>query len=184
MKRGILIAFLLCWLPLAAHFPVIVDTEDSRGLISGVPFTPLQLGAGFLDHAQLFDGHTHCLAALGLLGLLQQSAEVSFAPLNMLRYNFFLQCGTLLNVSENNFFLNVSPCNLADKNHGLQAGVFNFSSRDRGIQIGLFNLGSMIQIGLLNADGHFQIGLLNYNHNAWLPWMPFFNFTALAPDRN
>lgn len=178
MKRFILIAVLLSGLPLAAHFPVIVDTEDSRGLTAEVPFTPLQLGVGFLDHAQLFDGHTHCLTAVGLLGLLQQSAEISFAPVNMIRYNFFLQGAALLNVSENNFFLNASACNLADKNHGLQAGVFNFASRGRGIQIGLFNIGSMIQIGLLNADGNFQIGLLNYNYKAWLQWMPLINFSA------
>ena len=178
MKKLILIAVLLTGLPLAAHFPVIVDTEDSRGLIAEVSFTPLQLGVGFFDQAQLFDGHTHCLAALGMLGLLQQSAEISFATVNMLRYNFFLQGAALLNVSENNFFLNASACNLADKNHGLQAGVFNFASRGRGLQIGLFNIGSMIQIGLLNADGNFQIGLLNYNYKAWLQWMPLINFSA------
>ena len=178
MKRFFLIALLLCGLPLAAHFPVIVDTEESRGLVSEMPFTPLQLGIGFLDQAQVFDGDSHCFAALALLGLLQQSAAVSFAPVNMLRCNFFLQTGALANISENNFFLTASPCNLASKNYGLQAGLFNYSVRDTGLQIGLFNLGSLIQIGVLNADGNFQIGLLNYNSRAWLKWMPLINFST------
>ena len=178
MKRFFLIALLLCCLPLAAHFPVIVDTEESKGVISGVAFTPLQLGIGFLDHAQIFDGDSHCFAALGLLGLLQQSGAVTFAPVNMLRYNFFLQTGALANISENNFFLTASPCNLANKNYGLQTGLFNYSVRDTGLQIGLFNLGSLVQIGLFNADGNFQIGLLNYNSRGWLKWMPLVNFSA------
>ena len=178
MKRVFLIVLLLCCLPLAAHFPVIVDTEESRGLVSGMPFTPLQLGIGFLDHAQVFDGNSHCFAALGLLGLLQWSGAVSFAPVNMLRYNFFLQTGALANISENNFFLSASPCNLANKKYGLQAGLFNYSARETGLQIGLFNAGSLVQIGLLNADGNFQIGLLNYNSRSWLKWMPFINFST------
>lgn len=178
MQRFFLIVLLLCGLPLAAHFPVIVDTEESKGLISGLTFTPVQLGIGFLDQAQVFDGDSHCFAALGLLGLLQQSGAVTFAPVNMLRYNFLLQTGALASISENNFFLTASPCNLASKNYGLQAGLFNYSVRDTGLQIGLFNAGGLIQIGLLNTDGNFQIGLLNYNHRAWLKWMPLINFSA------
>jgi len=178
LKLLFLTALLLCCLPLAAHFPVIVDTEESRGLVPEVPFTPVQLGIGFLDQAQIFDGDSHCLASLGLLGLLQQSSALSFAPVNMLRYNFFLQTGALANISENNFFLSVSPSNLASKNYGLQAGLFNYSGKDMGLQIGLFNAGSLIQIGLINSDGNFQIGLLNYNCRAWLKWMPLINFSA------
>lgn len=178
----VLITILLCGFPLAAHFPVIVDTEESKGIISEVPFTPLQLGVGFFDHAQLFDGNVHCFAAVGLLGLLQESGAVSFAPINMLRYNFFVQTGTLTNISENNFFLTVSPCNLAQKNYGLQTGLFNFSARDAGLQIGLYNIGSLIQIGLINSDGKIQIGLLNFNPNAWLKWMPVINFPKWDRD--
>ncbi len=178
----ILITILLCGFPLAAHFPVIVDTEESKGLIPEVPFTPIQLGVGFCDHAQLFDGNVHCFAAVGLLGLLQESGAVSFAPINMLRYNFFVQTGALTNISENNFFLTVSPCNLGQKNYGLQTGLFNFSAKDAGLQIGLFNIGSLIQIGLFNLDGQFQIGLLNFNPHAWLKWMPFINFPKWDRD--
>lgn len=178
----VLIAILLCGFPLAAHFPVIVDTEESKGHISEVPFTPLQLGVGFCDHAQLFDGNVHCFAAFGLLGLLQESGAVSFAPFNMLRYNFFIQTGALTNISENNFFLTVSPCNLVQKNYGLQTGLFNFSARDAGLQIGLINIGSLIQIGVFNSEGEFQIGLLNFNPSAWLKWMPFINFPKWGGD--
>ena len=178
MKRFFLIALLLCCLPLAAQFPVIVDTEESKGVVSGVTFTPLQLGIGFLEHAQIFDGDSHCFAALGLLGMLQRSGTVSFAPVNMLRYNFFLQTGALANISENNFFLTASPCNLASKNYGLQAGLFNYSVRDTGLQIGLFNRGSLVQIGVFNTDGNFQIGLLNYNPRGWLKLMPLINFST------
>ena len=177
MKRFILAAICLIGFQSAAHFPVIVDAEESRGLISEISFTPLQLGMGFIDCAQLFDGQVPCFAAFGLLGLLQQSAAVSFAPVNMLRYNYFLQSGAVLNVSENNCFFAFSPCNLAHRNYALQTGIFNFSARNFGVQIGLFNIGGMIQIGLYNSEGNFQIGLVNYNPDAWLPWLPFINFS-------
>ena len=175
MKKIFVLVLSVASLSLSAHFPAFVDVEESKGLISDLPATPLQLGVGFFERAQIFDGSIPCFAALGLLGLLQQSAVVSFAPGNMLQSNYLLQCG-LLNVSENNWIFAIAPCNLAHNNYGVQAGLFNFSNVDRGIQAGLFNIGGMIQIGLCNSNGDFQIGLLNYNPKAWIPWMPLVNF--------
>ena len=86
---------------LPAQSPIEVDTEE-RGLLFGFSFAPLQLGIGWIDHAQLFDGDADCFAALGAAGLIQRSAMVSFAPFNMLKKNWFLQCGALLNAVENN----------------------------------------------------------------------------------
>ena len=189
MKKLLLCAVCLAWLPLAAHLPVSVDTEESTGAISGFSFTPLQLGLGFIPYAQLFDGKTHVLAAVGILGLMQDSGAVSAAPVNMLNCNYLLQAGYLLNTCERNFFLSLSLANLGQKNFGLQLGAVNFSSCEYGIQLGAVNQGGMIQIGLCNSDskfqlglfnqeGDFQIGLLNYNPDAWIPWMPLFNFSA------
>ena len=189
MKKLLLCAFCLVWFPLAAHLPVSADTKESTGAISNVFFTPLQLGVGFFPYAQLFDGKTHCFMAVGLLGLLQESAAISAAPVNMLNRNHFVQAGALLNTCEKNFFLSVSPVNLGQTNYGLQAGVVNYSSDRFGLQLGAVNYGGLIQVGLCNTEsrfqlgafnqeGDFQIGLLNYNPKAWIPWMPFFNFSA------
>ena len=189
MKKLLLCAFCFVWFPLAAHLPVAVDTEESTGAVSGVFFTPLQLGVGFFPYAQLFDGKTRCFAAAGLLGLLQESAAISAAPVNMLNCNYFVQAGALLNTCEKNFFLSVSLVNLGKTNHALQAGAVNFSSDRSGLQLGAFNCGGMVQVGLCNTEsrfqlgifnqeGDFQIGLLNYNPKAWIPWMPLLNFSV------
>ena len=175
MKKFFVLMLNVACLSLSAHFPVFVDVEESKGLISDLPVTPLQLGVGFFEHAQIFDGCIPCFAALGLLALLQQSAVFSFAPENILQSNYLLQCG-ILNISENNWIFSIAPCNLAHNNYGIQAGIFNFSNVDWGFQAGVFNIGGMIQIGLYNSNGDFQIGLLNHNPKAWLPWMPLVNF--------
>ena len=172
---------------LFAHFPVIVDSDKSKGVISNVDFAPLQVGVGFFDKWQLYDGNAHSFVSVGILGLMQKSAVTSFAPINMLKKNYFLQCGLLASATEENYFFSFALINATHKNCGLQLGAGNISSSDCGIQAGLINWGRQIQIGaynidgkiqigILNGHGKIQIGLLNYNRNSYIPWLPFINW--------
>ena len=71
MKKIALLMLLTICMNLFAHFPIYVDTDESKGLISNVTFAPLQIGVGFFDKWQLYDGKVHSFVSLGLLGLLQ-----------------------------------------------------------------------------------------------------------------
>ena len=187
MKKTFLFILLATTLNLFAHFPVIVDSDKSKGVISDVDFAPLQVGVGFFDKWQLYDGNAHSFVSVGILGLMQKSAVTSFAPINMLKKNYFLQCGLLASATEENYFFSFALFNATHKNCGIQLGIGNMSTSDWGIQVGLVNLGPQIQIGaynidgkiqigILNAHGKIQIGLLNYNRNSYIPWLPFINW--------
>ena len=187
MKKLFLFILLATTLNLFAHFPVIVDSDKSKGVISDVDFAPLQVGVGFFDKWQLYDGDAHSFVSVGILGLMQKSAVASFAPINMLKKNYFLQCGLLASATEENYFFSFALINATHKNCGLQLGAGNVSASDWGIQAGLINLGRQIQIGaynidgkiqigILNAHGKIQLGLLNYNHKSYIPWLPFVNW--------
>ena len=187
MKKTFLFILLATTLNLFAHFPIAVDTDESRGLISNVDFAPLQVGVGFFDKWQLYDGNAHSFVSVGILGLMQKSAVTSFAPINMLKKNYFLQSGFLASATEENYFFSFALFNATHKNYGLQLGAGNISASDWGIQVGLVNLGpqiqigaynfdGQIQIGILNSHGKIQIGLLNYNPKSYIPWLPFVNW--------
>ena len=162
MKKFLLFIFLIAGLNVFAHFPIAVDTDKSCGLISNVDFAPLQLG--IFDKCQLYDGKVNTFISLGCLGLLQESAVISFAPVSGINKNYFLQCG-LTGCTEKNYFLSVSLINLVKQNFGLQLGIGNISTHNSGIQIGLFNMG-----------GWLQLGLFNYNPRSYIPWLPFINW--------
>ena len=164
MKKTFLFILLATTLNLFAHFPIAVDTDESRGLISNVDFAPIQVGIGFFENCQLYDGKVHSFVSLGLLGLLQESAILSAAPVSGIKNNYFLQCG-LTNCTEKNYLMAVSLINIVKHNYGLQLGIGNLSTDTKGIQIGLFNTG-----------GFLQIGLLNYHPKSHIPFMPFINW--------
>ena len=188
MKKALLLVLLTVTATLFADLPAVADADQSRGWISGVPFTPLQLGIGYFDRSQIFDGDAACFAAFSLLSLHQKSAVFSAAPLNVLQSNCAIQSAALLNLAENNYFLSIAPLSITYKNHAWQAGLLNSSFNSAGVQTGVINFGSRLQfglinlcstlqIGILNCEGKLQFGLLNYNPDAWLPWTPFFNFS-------
>ena len=164
MKKLLLFTLLATTLNVLAHFPIGVNTDESRGFISNVDFAPLQLGVGFFDRWQLYDGKVNTFASFGCLGLMQESAVISFSLVSGIKKNYFLQCG-LTACTEKNYFLSVSLINLIEHNYGLQIGVGNFSTHNSGIQIGMFNTG-----------GFLQLGLLNYNPKSYIPFMPLSNF--------
>ncbi len=182
MKKCFLTAVVLIFLfsaeTLSAHFPVSmsITSRNNNGLLTSeqCSFSPLQLGIGpFYDRKlQLFSGDVEIPGiALGLLGLEQKSAIFSFALLNGLQKNYFLQSAGFYTVADRNYGLSIAPLwTHNQRNYGLQAGLINTvsesGSKDRwgGIQIGLFNKGGSIQIGLLN----FTSGLI--------PCMPLIGF--------
>ena len=90
MKKIALLMLLTICVNLFAHFSIYVDTDESKGLISNVTFAPLQIGVGFFDKWQLYDGKVHSFVSLGLLGLLQESAILSAAPVSGIKNNFSL----------------------------------------------------------------------------------------------
>lgn len=189
MKGFFLLIFLFVTVPLTAGTWLdesLAEAEKNQGIISGVPFTPLQLGIGFFDRWQLFDGEANSLFSFGVLGLAQRSSVVSFAPANKVKHNYFFQTG-LVGKCEQNwgcavFLLGTADDNICQiglvnyirkKNLGLQIAVFNLDSsflegksHHSGFQFGLLNLGSKIQAGLLNVGtSDFQFGLFNADGN-------------------
>ncbi|MBE6377351.1 MAG: hypothetical protein E7051_00880 [Lentisphaerae bacterium] len=186
-KKTLLTALLFCGFALMAHFPISVATEKQKGVFD-VTFAPLQLGV-FPD-IQLFYGKTHTFAALALCGVMQESSLLSFAPVNGLKHNCFLQTGVLATVAGNNYGLSAALVNFAENNCGIELGFLgNINVEQSGIQIGAGNFQGKLQIGLYNIEGAFQIGvlnngdgiqigLLNYNPDAWIKWMPFINFPS------
>lgn len=76
---------------------------------------------------------------------------------------------------------------LREQGEGAQFGILSFTSKTiRGAQFGLFCYSKKtegLQVGLItNADdlADFQVGVLNYNKNAWVPLLPFINFSPRA----
>ncbi len=188
MKKVLLFILLTICTAVFADLPTVADANKSRGWISGVPFTPLQLGIGIPDRTQIFDGNANSLAAFALLTQRQKSAAISTAPLNVLQRNYLLQSAALLNLGEYNFFFALAPCNIIYSNYGIQTGVVNISFDSIGmqagavnfsglVQIGLFNHSGTVQFGIFNKEGKVQFGLINHNPDALIPWFPFFNFS-------
>ena len=188
MKKVLLFILLMICTAAFAELPAVADADKSRGWISGIPFTPLQLGIGIIDRTQIFDGDAETCAAFALLTQRQKSAALSFAPLNVLQRNYFVQNAALLNLGEYSYFLSLAPVSIIYTNYGLQTGLVNITFDSVGVQagvvnfsglaqIGAVNLAGTIQFGIFNSEGKVQFGLVNHNPDAIFPWMPFFNFS-------
>ncbi len=76
----------------------------------------------------------------------------------------------------------VSAVNQLDNSDALQVGCYNFCS-EGGVQLGIFNWSEdgSGQFGLVNwqKQSGWQFGLANYAPNAWIPFLPLFNY---APE--
>ena len=168
---------------------------DSKGVISGWKFAPVQVGVGIFESANLFDADSVALFSIGLAGIQQRSSIISVGGITEL---------------ENNYGIQVSAASLTDRNYGLMIGLLeNYTdvNENYGIKIGITNssgkfakfqllgidffdylqvgflnghtyIDNVLQIGIFNttSNGGVQLGLLNYNENALIKWMPFFNF--------
>ena len=191
MKKVLLFVILAAGINVFAHFPVIIESDKVKGVISNVDFAPLQIGVGFFKNAQLYDGKVNTFFSLGALGVMQESAVISFSPITTIKKNYFLQCSLLVNGTEKNYFLTLALFNITFNNNALQLGIGNISTGGAGIQTGLvnadlgsngqvqigaYNIEGIFQLGILNANGKIQFGLLNYNRRSYIPWLPFINW--------
>ncbi len=60
--------------------------------------------------------------------------------------------------------------NYSQELNGFQASAFNYSAgKSNGFQLGFVNIS--------NTGGGFQFGVANYIKDAWIPFLPFFNFS-------
>ena len=175
------IIFLLLLLIVFSAFGqrVIVGENCEKGLIPDSSFTPFQLGVGFIDNAQLFDGSADSVVSFGLIGVGQKSAVLSCCPvINLLQTNYFLQSSGLIASCNTNWGISLAAIfNISQKSYGAQIGLVNATTDHYGLQIGVVNVKSKVQIGVFNSDGDIQFGLLNQNAKALIPWMPIFNFS-------
>ena len=168
---------------------------DSKGVISGWKFAPVQVGIGIFESANLFDADSVALFSFGLLRIQQQASIISLGGMTRLENNYGIQLSTA-SLTYRNYGLMLSSylnATCTNDNYGIKIGLFNVSGKyDKlqllGIdffdylQVGFLNghtyIDSVLQIGIFNttSNGGVQFGLLNYNENALIKWMPFFNF--------
>lgn len=184
--------YCLCWALWAMGFSVwayeIDEPKANDGCVK-VGWTPIQLGvytsAEKDNYCQLFPGTADVYGvALGALNLRQQSAIVSFAPVNEIMENYLFAAG-LNTFCGCNYGASIGLLNRSVRNYGVSAGLVNIDSDIGigstscpiacGIQIGLFNLGGGIQIGLLNCNPRGPLWFLplpgvNFPCRERLPW--------------
>ena len=192
MKKLLLI--ILSAVVVSSAFAGIGDF-DSKGVISGWKFAPVQVGIGIFESANLFDADSVALFSFGLLRIQQQASIISLGGMTRLENNYGIQLSTA-SLTYRNYGLMLSSylnATCTNDNYGIKIGLFNVSGKyDKlqllGIdffdylQVGFLNghtyIDNVLQIGIFNAtsNGGVQIGLLNYNENALIKWMPFFNF--------
>ena len=161
---------------------------DSKGVISGWKFAPVQVGVSIFESANLFDADSVALLSIGLLGIQQYSSIISVGDITELKNNYGLMIGLLGN------------CTDVNKNYGIKIGLFNVSGKFAKfqllgidffdyLQVGFLNghtyIDNILQIGIFNStlNGGVQIGLLNYNENALIKWMPLVNFSFEGKEK-
>ena len=169
---------------------------DSKGVISGWKFVPLQVGAGIFESANLFDADSVALLSIGLLGIQQYSSIISVGGITELKNNYGIQVSAA-SLTDRNYGLMIGlleNCTDVNKNYGIKIGITNISGKFAKfqllgidffdyLQVGFLNghtyIDNVLQIGIFNAtsNGGVQIGLLNYNENALIKWMPLVNFS-------
>ena len=168
---------------------------DSKGVISGWKFAPVQVGVGIFESANLFDADSVALLSIGLLGIQQYSSIISVGGITELKNNYGIQVSAA-SLTDRNYGLMIGlleNCTDVNKNYGIKIGITNIVGKFAKfqllgidffdyLQVGFLNghtyIDNILQIGIFNAtlNGGVQIGLLNYNENALIKWMPFFNF--------
>ena len=192
MKKLLLI--ILSAVVVSSAFAGIGDF-DSKGVISGWKFAPVQVGAGIFESANLFDADSVALLSIGLLGIQQYSSIISVGGITELKKNYGVQVSAA-SLTDRNYGLMIGlleNCTDVNKNYGIKIGITNVSGKFAKfqllgidffdyLQVGFLNghtyIDNILQIGILNAtlNGGVQIGLLNYNENALIKWMPLVNF--------
>ena len=175
---------------------------DSKGVISGWKFAPVQVGAGIFESANLFDADSVALLSIGLLGIQQYSSIISVGGITELKNNYGIQVAAA-SLTDRNYGLMIGlleNCTDVNKNYGIKIGITNISGKFAKfqllgidffdyLQVGFLNghtyIDNVLQIGIFNAtlNGGVQIGLLNYNENALIKWMPLVNFSFEGKEK-
>ncbi len=168
---------------------------DKKGLIHSWKFSPLQVGVGIFDSANLLDADSIALFSFGFAGIQQHSSIISFGGITELKNNYGIQVSAA-SLTDRNYGLMIGfleNCTDVNKNYGIKIGITNILGNFAKfqllgidffdyLQVGFLNghtyIDNILQIGIFNMtlNGGVQIGLLNYNENALIKWMPFFNF--------
>ena len=175
---------------------------DSKGVISGWKFAPVQVGVGIFESANLFDADSVALLSIGLLGIQQYSSIISVGGITELKNNYGIQVSAA-SLTDRNYGLMIGlleNCTDVNENYGIKIGITNTSGKFAKfqllgidffdyLQVGFLNghtyIDNVLQIGIFNttSNGGVQIGLLNYNENALIKWMPLVNFSFEGKEK-
>ena len=156
------------------------DNFNKKGLIHSWKFSPLQVGVGIFDSANLLDADSIALFSFGFAGIQQHSSIISFGGITKLKNNYGIQVSAA-SLTDRNYGLMIGlleNCTDVNKNYGVKIGVFNVSGmfykgQFAGIDfcdylhIGIINYHAPLQFGVVNIseESLFQIGLFNAGTN-------------------
>ena len=140
---------------------------DSKGVISGWKFAPVQVGVGIFESANLFDADSVALLSIGLLGIQQYSSIISVGGITELKNNYGIQVSAA-SLTDRNYGLMIGlleNCTDVNKNYGIKIGITNISGKIAKFQLLGIDFFDYLQVGFLNGhtyiDNVLQIGIFN-----------------------
>ena len=135
---------------------------DSKGVISGWKFAPVQVGVGIFESANLFDADSVALLYIGLLGIQQYSSIISVGGITELKNNYGIQVSAASLTNHNyGLMIGLENCAGMDENYGLKVGLFNISGKFNKGQFAGIDFFEYLHIGIINYHAPWQIGLIN-----------------------
>ena len=135
---------------------------DSKGVISGWKFAPVQVGVGIFESANLFDADSVALLSIGLLGIQQYSSIISVGGITELKNNYGIQVSAASLTNHNyGLMIGLENCAGMDENYGLKVGLFNISGKFNKGQFAGIDFFEYLHIGIINYHAPWQIGLIN-----------------------
>ena len=144
---------------------------DSKGVISGWKFAPVQVGVGIFESANLFDADSVALLSIGLLGIQQYSSIISVGGITELKNNYGIQVSAA-SLTDRNYGLMIGlleNCTDVNKNYGIKIGITNISGKFAKFQLLGIDFFDYLQVGFLNGhtyiDNVLQIGFFNTTSN-------------------
>ncbi|MBE6358509.1 MAG: hypothetical protein E7057_04590 [Lentisphaerae bacterium] len=179
--------FLLIILSAVVVSSAFAGEFDSKGVISGWKFAPVQVGVGIFESANLFDSDSVALFSIGLLGIQQHSSTISVGGITELKNNYGIQVSAA-SLTDRNYGLMIGlleNCTDTNENYGMKIGLFNVSGKFKLVQFFGINFFDLMHIGIANLNAPLQVGFLNANaggyHNRNICWQ-FGIFNAADHD--
>ena len=155
---------------------------DSKGVISGWKFAPVQVGIGIFESANLFDADSVALFSFGLLRIQQQASIISLGGMTRLENNYGIQLSTA-SLTYRNYGLMLSSylnATCTNDNYGIKIGLFNISGKYDKLQLLGIDFFDYLQVGVFNAnnrDNILQVGVFNANNKDNILQIGIFNET-------